>query len=120
MSSFRITVHFCKAPGTNLFLLFVNDMPLHVQKSTMDIYAYDTTLSLSSNWKTIQSLNQTLTLHLREVNMVEARENKMYMNIQKTNALFVTGKRLRKPIVQDSGKLEVKTENADIENIVNR
>ena len=27
------------------FLLFVNDMPLHVQKSTMNIYADDTTLS---------------------------------------------------------------------------
>ena len=35
--------------GPVLFLLFVNDMPLHVQKSTMDIYADDTTLSLSSN-----------------------------------------------------------------------
>ena len=33
-----------------LFLLFVNDMPLHVQKSAMDIYADDITL-LSSNWK---------------------------------------------------------------------
>ena len=43
----------------------------------------------------------------------------MYMNIQKTNALLVTGKRLRKPIVQDPGKLEVKTENAEIKNIVN-
>ena len=39
--------------GPVLFLLFVNDMPLHVQKSTMDIYADDTTLSLSSNWKTL-------------------------------------------------------------------
>ena len=27
------------------FLLFVNDVPLHVQKSTMNIYADDTTLS---------------------------------------------------------------------------
>ena len=53
--------------GPVLFLLFVNDMPLHVQKSTMDIHADDTTLSLSSNWKTIQSLNQLLTLDLSEV-----------------------------------------------------
>ena len=33
--------------GPVLFLLFVNDMPLHEQKSTMDNYADDTTLSLS-------------------------------------------------------------------------
>jgi len=52
--------------GPVLFLLFVNDMPLHVQKSTMDIYADDITLSSSSNWKTIQSLNQALSLDLSE------------------------------------------------------
>ena len=43
----------------------------------------------------------------------------MYMNMQKTKALLVTGKRLRKRIVQDSGKLEVKTDNAEIVNVKN-
>ena len=78
--------------GLVLFLLFVNDMPLHVQKSTMDIYADDTTLSLSSNWKTLPLLNQSLSQDLSEVERW-ARENKMYMNMQKTKALLVTGKR---------------------------
>ena len=104
--------------GPVLFLLFINDMPLHVQKSTMDIYADDTTLSSSSNWKIIQSLNQALSLDLCKVERW-ARENKMYMNMQKTKALLVTGKRLRKRIVQDSGKLEVKTDNAEILNVKN-
>ena len=54
--------------GPVLFLLFVNHMPLHVQKSTMDIYADDTTWSSSSNWKTIQSLNQTLAEFILETN----------------------------------------------------
>ena len=81
-----------------LFLLFVNDMPLHVQKSTMDIYADDTTLSLSSNWKTLPLLNQSLPQDLSEVERWD-RENKMYMNKQKTKALLVTGKRLRKRMV---------------------
>ena len=89
------------------FLLFVNDMPLHVQKSTMDIYADDTTLSLSSNWKTLPLLNQSLSQDLNEVERW-ARENKMYLNMQKTKALLVTGKRLRKRMVQDPGKLGVK------------
>ena len=84
----------------------------------MDIYADDTTLSSSSNWKTIQSLNQTFSLDLREVERW-ARENKMYMNMQKTKALLVMGKRLRKRIVQDSGKLVVKGDNTEIENVVN-
>ena len=30
--------------GPELFLLFVNDMPLHVHKSTMEIYADDSTI----------------------------------------------------------------------------
>ena len=93
--------------GPVLFLLFVNDMPLHVQKSTMDIYADDTTLSLSSNWKTLPLLNQSLSQDLSEKERWD-RENKMYMNMQKTKALLVTGKRLRKRMVQDTGKLEVK------------
>jgi len=84
----------------------------------MDIYADDTTLSSSSNRKTIQSLNQTLSLDLNEEERW-ARENKMYMNMQKTKALLVMGKRLQKRIVQDSGKLVVKGDNTEIENVVN-
>ena len=45
-----------------LFLLFVNDMPLHLNNSTIDIYADDTTLSLSTNWNNITSLTLRLFL----------------------------------------------------------
>ena len=43
----------------------------------------------------------------------------MYMNMQKPKGLLATGKRLRKRVVQDSGKLEVKTDKAEIENVAN-
>ena len=43
----------------------------------------------------------------------------MYMNMQKTKALLVTGERLRKRMVHDTGKLEVKTDNAEIEQVAN-
>ena len=43
----------------------------------------------------------------------------MYMNMQKTKALLVTGKRLRKCMVQDAGKLEIKTDSAEIEQVAN-
>ena len=39
--------------------------------------------------------------------------------MQKTKALLVTGKLLRKRMVQDTGKLEVKTDNAEIEQVAN-
>ena len=40
--------------GPVLFVLFINDIPFYVHKSTMDIYADDSTLSSSSEWKTFQ------------------------------------------------------------------
>ena len=41
----------------------------------------------------------------------------MYINTQKTKALLVTGKRLRRRMDQDSGKLEVVTDTAEIEQV---
>ena len=43
----------------------------------------------------------------------------MYMNMQKTKPLLVTRKRLQKRLVQCSGKVKVKTHNAEIENVIN-
>ena len=84
----------------------------------MDIYADDTTLSLSSNWKTLPLLNQSLSQDPSEVERW-AKETKKYMNMQKTKALLVTGKRLREHMAQDTGKLGVKADNADIEQVAN-
>ena len=47
-----------------LFLLFVNDMLLHLNNSNIDIYADDTTLSLSANWNNITSLIKALSNNL--------------------------------------------------------
>ena len=93
-------------------------MPLHVQKSTMDIYSDDTTLSLSSNWKTLPLLNRFLSKDLSEVERW-ARENKMYVNWICKKLKLVTEKRLRKRMVQDTGNLGVKTDNAEIEQVAN-
>jgi len=41
------------------------------------------------------------------------------MNMQKIKALLVTGKRLRKRMVQDTEKPEAKTDNAEIEQVAN-
>ena len=72
------------------------------------IYADDSTLSSRSNWKTISSLNQTLSDDLAEIERW-TRGNKLYINKLNTKALLVTGKRLRMRTDQDSGKLEVVT-----------
>ena len=52
-----------------LFLLFVNDIPLHLNNSTIDIpvYADDTTLSWSANWNNITSLIKALANDLENI-----------------------------------------------------
>ena len=50
-----------------LFLLFVNDIPLHLNNSTIDIYADDTTLFLSANWNNITSLIKALANDLENI-----------------------------------------------------
>ena len=59
--------------GPVLFLLFVNDMPWHLNNLTIDIHADDTTLSLSANWNNITSLTQYSITQYRE--MVNWKQN---------------------------------------------
>ena len=42
--------------GPILYLLFVNDMPLSILDSTIDVYADDTTLSKCSSWENVPHL----------------------------------------------------------------
>ena len=42
--------------GPILFLLFVNDIPLHLSSSSADIFADDTTITASAHYLNIQSL----------------------------------------------------------------
>ena len=46
--------------GPVLFLLFVNDIPLHLSGSSVDIYADDTTVMASAHFSDIQSLTRRL------------------------------------------------------------
>ena len=65
--------------GPVLFQLFVNDMPLNISKSTLDIYADDTTISLSSSWKKIPKLQEAILEDLQKVEKWSRTKN-MYLN----------------------------------------
>ena len=55
--------------GPVLFLLrFVNDIPLHLSGSSVDIYADDTTVMASAHFSDIQSLTRRLDSDLDAVN----------------------------------------------------
>ena len=96
-----------------LFLLFVNDMPLSILDSTIDVYADDTTLSKCSSWENVPHLKQALNQDLKRLDEWSTR-NKMFINSQKTSML-VTGKRLRKLVASTS--IDVSLNGSNIEHV---
>lgn len=81
--------------GPILFLLFINDLPLSLGSSTLDIYADDATLSASSKWDKPNHISSSLNSDLNNIEMW-TQANKMAINEDKTKAMLVVGKRLRK------------------------
>ena len=53
--------------GPTLFLLFVNDIPLHLTNSTVDVYADDTTITASVHFSDLCSMTQHLNSDLDAV-----------------------------------------------------
>ena len=94
--------------GPALFLLFVNDIPLHLTNSTVDIYADDTTITARAHFSDLCSMTQRLNSDLDAVQRW-ASCNKMFINKKK-----VHGKRIPEdtPLL-----LDVKIEDSVIEQV---
>ena len=71
--------------GPALFLLFVNDIPLHLTNSTVDIYADDTSITASAHFSDLCSMTQHLNSDLDAVHRW-ASCNKMFINKKKTKS----------------------------------
>ena len=99
---FRSDMEYHRAPYSVLswFLLFVNDIHLHCSNSSIDIFADDTTLSYNANWKDIASLSEKIESDLNNLKKWSVR-NHMFVNTEKTKAMLVKGKRLKKKLVPD-------------------
>ena len=77
-----------------LFLLFVHDMPLHLNKSTMIYMLTIPPCPCVQTGTIITSFTKALSNDLENIEKWSTG-NKMYINTEKTKALFVTGKRLQ-------------------------
>ena len=106
--------------GPFLFLLFVNDMPLHLYNSTIDIYADDTTLSLSANLENITSLTKALSNDLENIEKwsTENYPSKLYIKTKKTKVLLVTGKRLQHELRVETASLQLHLNATNINQIL--
>ena len=97
--------------GPALFLLFVNDIPLHLTNSTVDIYADDTTITARAHFSDLCSMTQRLNSDLDAVQRW-ASSNKMFINKKKTKSLLVHGKCIPAKLDEDTPlRLDVKIDD---------
>lgn len=78
--------------GPLFFILFINDLPLYITAQT-DLYADDTTITCSADYKFMHKLERELNNSVTEI-LNWAVTNKLPINVDKTNVMIVTGKRL--------------------------
>ena len=78
--------------GPLFFILFINDLPLHVS-SQIDRCADHTTITTSSDSRNISQLELSLNTSVSEIQLW-ANANKLPLNEEKTKVLMLTGYRL--------------------------
>ena len=76
--------------GLLLFTVFINDLPLHVRNSEIDVYAHDTTITSSADCENMGRLQDSLNASVSEV-VNWAIANKLPLNEKKTKVLLVKG-----------------------------
>ena len=77
--------------GPLFFILFINDLPLHIS-AQIDLYADDTTVTASADVKALATLNSSLNKSVSEIQLW-ASANKLPLNEDKTKVLMISGKR---------------------------
>lgn len=83
--------------GPILFVLFINDLPLHVSNSDVDIYDDDSTLTFSLRWNANKSFMEINNINEDLEHVVNwSKMNKMVIRKTKKNSMLTVGKRLRK------------------------
>ena len=95
--------------GHLLFILFMNDIPLEITEGALEMYADDSTVSVSG--KTIKEIETKLNTSARQIAMW-CSENKMAVNVEKTKSLLVTTQ-------QKSSKLKRNQQDQTIEVKIN-
>jgi len=103
--------------GPLLFLLFINDLPLHVH-TQLDMFADDTTLPTSSDCANVEELKNTLSSEVSNVNEW-ATNNKLPLNCSKTKTMLIDGLCLRKRLSNEGRKLEIELERSTLEQVEN-
>ena len=78
--------------GPLFFIVFINDLPLYITAQT-DLCSDDMTITCSADYKFMHNLERDLSNSAAEIQNW-AVTNKLPINVDKTNVMIVTGKRL--------------------------
>jgi hypothetical protein len=97
--------------GPLFFILFMNDMPLHVNNN-LDMYADDSTVHASG--KTIPQIQQALENDMMHISSW-CNENKMVINTSKTKCMLITTQQRRNRL-QDP-KLSIKVDDQMLQQV---
>ena len=94
----------------------MNDIPLHLSHSSINIFADDTTLSASTHWTDFPSMGQDINSDLDDINEWSA-QNRMIINTDKTKSILITGKRIENnlPSADTSIALAIKLDDTQID-----
>ena len=95
-----------------LFLIFINDLLLHIN-TQVDLFADDTTLLAATDYNDINELNEKLSLEVSNVQNW-ATTNKLLLNTtNKTKTILISGKRLKAKLTPENQTLNIKL-NSDL------
>ena len=98
-----------------LFILFINDLPLDVSKSTVKIYADDTTQVAFG--RSVKEVETILTHELRLLSRL-ADENKLVLNHSKTKSMTVCSKPKFRGL--DGENLKVRNGKSQLDSVVRK
>ncbi len=73
--------------GPLFFILFINDLPLYIENSDCDMYAYNS--SVTSTATTVKDLEKKLNEDMTSVSEW-CTDNRMLANTSKTKAMLIT------------------------------
>ena len=90
--------------GPLFFILFINDMPLAVEKCALDMYADDSTLTTSA--RTVDALEHTLSQDIKAI-VTWCECNKMVLNTGKTKTCIITTRQKRATLERSEVNLTI-------------
>ncbi|KAL9978894.1 hypothetical protein ACROYT_G016477 [Oculina patagonica] len=101
--------------GPVLFLIFINDLPSALQDTVADIYADDTTVSYSTDYRLAPwAVSDSLQSDLNKLQKW-SDNNKMILNEKKTKTMLATGKWLEKRMGHQ--QLQVKLNATELDQV---